>query len=599
MSESDLPAVDALTASGGRLYWIEGRRDGDVLVCWSDGRHRDVLPAGMCVASSVHEYGGGAYRVHGGTIWFVHAADQRIWRSDGSAVAPVTSESMDVERRHGDLEVGPDGRLLVCVRERHHGAHVSNELVSMPSDGSGESRVLAAGADFYSAPQLSPDGSQLAWISWDAPLMPWDGCQLWVARLRRDGSVGEPTLVAGGSHESVSQPLWSPDGVLYFLSDRSGWWSLHRDRNGRPETILALDAELGPAPWEFGYASYRFLPDRRIAVTIQRGPRDWLAVVPSYGGSAKPLALPYTSIKPYLAVDGHRLVIVASHTDHTPAVVLVDPDTGCHEQLSHSAPGDCATAYEPIDFPTRDGAGAHGVWYPALLHRADSTAPAPLLVRVHPGPTANSRLRLDPWITFFTGHGFAVLDVDYRGSTGYGRVYRNALRGRWGELDVTDCVDAVEHLADIGRIDPNRVAICGSSAGGYTALRALATTSVFAAASVRHAVIDPGTWRRSAPKFQAHHTDLLIGPATDTATYRDRSVFAHAHRITAPVLIVHGERDTVTPPAEAHRLAAVLGDRATLLTFADEAHGLRHPEHVDRVRRAELEHFRRAGLARY
>jgi dipeptidyl aminopeptidase/acylaminoacyl peptidase len=583
------PSVDALSVSDGRVYWVEGRPFGDVLVSWYRGRRRDVLPAGISVASAVHEYGGGAYLVHHGELFFVRGDDQRIWWARSGALSPLTARPGDGEHRHADLSARPDGRLLVCVRERHHGGEVSNELVAVPVDPTATATaVIASGADFYSSPRISPDGTRLAWISWNAPLMPWDGTELWVADLGSDGRLGPATLVAGGPDEAVSQPRWGPDGLLYFLSDRTDWTNLYRHRDGRVEPVILADAELGPAAWEFGYASYEFLPQGRIATTLQRGPHTQLALHRGDTRRPKPVSLPYTSLKPYLAGDDKRLVVIGATVTQGPTVTLIDPDTAHRRELTQaSLDKHSSGSPELIRFPTRDGAHAHAV----LHHPTDQPAgPPALLVRAHPGPTANTQLRFDPWISFFTRYGFTVLDVDYRGSAGYGRRYRTALRGRWGELDVTDCVDAVDHLAKHTVLDSTSVAICGSSAGGYTALRAVATTDTFAAASVRHAVVDPATWARTAPKFQAHHPSLLVPPALGPPP-AGRGWPPTA--INAPLLMIHGERDTVTPIAEVRRLATALGNRASLLTFADEAHGLRHPGHVNQALRAELDHLRR------
>ncbi|MGH3568361.1 MAG: S9 family peptidase [Pseudonocardia sp.] len=596
MASAPPASVDGLSVADGAVYWIEGRPHGDVLVRWSAGRSGEVLPPGVHVASAVHEYGGGAYLARSGEVWFVRTEDQRIWRTAAGTLVPVTPQPRQGEHRHADLQISPEGPLI-CVRERHHAHRVDNELVSVPADGSAEPRVIAQGWDFYSSPRITPNGSRLAWLTWNRPLMPWDGSWLWVADLDGDGVLGPPTLIAGGPDESVTQPQWSPDGILHFLSDRTGWWNLHRHRGGHTEPVIVVDAELGPAPWEFGYVTYQFLDRHRIAVTVQQGFQAWLGVAHNDHRPLARIPLPYTSIKPYLAIDRGRLAIIGATPTHAPSVALIDPSTANTQELTRPRPPTQPSTHpQPIRFPTQDGGQAHAVLHPATPAPSGGYArrTPPLIVRAHPGPTANTHHRPDPWITFFTSHGFTVLDVDYRGSTGYGRAYRNALRGCWGVLDVADCVDAVDHLATAGRIDPTRVAVCGSSAGGYTALRAVATTDTFAAATVRHAIVDPATWRESAPKFQAHHTDLLIAPPSEPEIHQQRSVLHHVPAITAPVLIIHGEQDAVTPVAQARRLASALGARAILITFPDEAHGLRHPDHANHALHAELGHYRRA-----
>lgn len=579
--------IDDVTTAGGQVYWVEGRANGNALVCWSAvGGRRDVLPPEFDVRSAVHEYGGGGYASWRGEVWFVRGDDQRIYRTAAGAVVPVTMPASAGEDRHADLQV-TDAGLLCCVRERHRDGRVINELVAMPSDGSATPRVIAGGWDFYSSPRFNADGSRLAWITWRNPLMPWDGSWLWTASVGTDGSLQRPGLVAGGAEESIGQPAWGPAGELYFLSDRSGWWNLYRYRHGEPEDVIVIERDLSPAPWEFGYRTYCPLNGGRVAVVINEPFRQRIAVWNEKTRRLRPISLPYTSIKPYLAADDDGVAFAGFGPDQGATVARIDL---ADDTLQEIGPGPRSTSVplsEPIRFPTRDGAHAHALFYPPSEVKAGT--PPPLLVRAHPGPTAQAQQRFDPWISFFTGRGFAVVDVDYRGSTGHGRAYRNALRGRWGVLDVADCVDAVTHLGGSGRIDPARVGICGASAGGYTALRAVATTDTFRAAVVRYAVIDPESWRSSAPKFQAHHADLLLG-----AEPHDRSVLGRSRAITAPVLIVHGELDTVAPVSDARRLAALLGQRATLLTFPGEGHGLRHPEHERHALDAELSHLSRA-----
>lgn len=591
-----VPSLDALSIVNGRLYWIEGRAQGDVLVEWAGGSPRDVLPPDVHVGSAVHEYGGGAYLAHQRGCWFVRACDQRIWRAGNGELRPVTPLPEHGEYRHADMQLAPGGSL-VCVRERHTSDQVDNELVFVPCDGSTEPRVLARGWDFYSSPRPDSDGTRLAWITWSNPLMPWDGSWLWVADLDHDGHLGTPVLVAGGEDEAVTQPVWSPDGVLHYVTDRTGWWNLERHDHGHRVPVITLDAELAPAPWEFGYSSYRFLDDGRIAAVVQDGCQTWLGISrPDSGETLDPVPLPYTWIKPYLATGSGRIAIIGATPTRQPCVAVIDPDTAATRELTPTGrpPARSILRPERIAVTTRSGAKVHGLLHPSATSEGSAFGGQPLLVRPHPGPTANAQLRADPWVEFFTGHGFTVLDIDYSGSTGYGRVFRNSLRGSWGLLDVTDCVDVVASLVAAGRTDPTRVAICGSSAGGFTALRAVAITDVFAAAAVRHAVIDPQVWRHAAPKFQAHHADLLIAPPSRPQAYRQRSVLENTDTITAPVLIIHGDQDTITPVFQAHQLAERLGDRAALLTLANEGHGIRHPDNQRQVLHAELRHLQRA-----
>lgn len=593
MSSPTDASYDAVAIAGEAVYWVEGRAERDTLVRWTPAvAGQDVLPPGSSVGSLVHEYGGGAYLATPNGLWFCRADDQRIYRAGTDRAHPITPASGDGAHRYADLRLTRNG-LLVCVRERHEPTGVINELVALPADGSSTPRVIAEGWEFYSYPRPSPDGRQLAWTSWNSPLMPWDGSWLWIAELHRDGQLGTPRHVAGGPDESIFQPEWSPDGELYFVSDRTEWWNLYaHHRSGQTAPVLQVQAEIGVAQWEFGYATYAFLHHNRIAVLLQEGSRQRLAVLDEPSGRLDPITLPYSSIKPYLATDGRHVTLIGSSHQQPPTVALIDSTTGAVRELTTTRSGSPATTPTPekITFPTRDGSTAYG-----LLHPTATAQPPPLIVRPHPGPTSNTTERPDAYMAFFTSRGFALLDVDYHGSTGYGRHYRNALRGQWGQLDVTDCADAVQHLAATGRIDPTRAVISGASAGGYTALRALATTDVFAAGVARSAVIDPLAWRDAAPKFQTHHTDLLIGPWPQAqATYHQRSVLHHADAITRPVLLIHGEDDTVTPITHAQALAEALGTCASLVPLAHEGHMLRQAANITRALHAELAHYQRA-----
>jgi dipeptidyl aminopeptidase/acylaminoacyl peptidase len=589
------PSVDAVQFAGDHTYWLEGRPGGDVLIrAGESGGGVDVLPAGVSVGSSVHEYGGGAYWSGGDTVWFVNAEDQQVWRAEPAGLEPVTTAPRAGEHRYADLRVTASG-LLVVVRERHDEGAVTNELVAVPADGSAPPWVIAEGWDFYSFPRPSPDGRLLAWTTWRHPLMPWDGTWLWVAELDADGKLGEPQHVAGGLEESVFQPEWSPDGVLHFVSDRAGWWDLYALRAGRRQARVTQlrSAELGAAQWEFGYSTYAFLDGGRVAMLAQRGGTTALHVQSVAGGELRPVRLPYTSIKPYLAGIRDRVALIGASPQQSPAVVVVDVDSVQSYELTspdRSAADVPALDPEVLDLVAADGGRVYAMIY-RPEPRSSSPATPPVIVRAHPGPTASAPLRFDPWVAFFVGQGFAVLDVDYRGSTGYGRAYRNALRDRWGLLDVSDCIDALAAAGRRGLVDPTRAVMSGASAGGYTALRAATTTDAFRAVAVRSAVVDPETWRTTAPKFQSHHADLLIGPDTSWA---DRSVLRPGVQARCPILAIHGGKDTVTPLSQAHALAESLGDQVSLVVYPDEGHGLRRPDNLARALTTELAHFRAA-----
>ncbi|MFF0307023.1 S9 family peptidase [Streptosporangium sp. NPDC004379] len=579
-------SYDAVQAVGETVYWIEGRPDGDVLVRWTphDGT-QDVLPEGVHVASYVHEYGGGAYLATEGDIWYCDAEDQRIYRASGGAgPVPVTPPAARPGAlRYADLRLVPGSDTLVCVRERHEDdGTVHNELVALSATKPGEPVVIASGDDFYMSPEPSPDGRRLAWVSWNAPLMPWDGSQLWTADLQPNATLTDRRLVAGGEDESVCQPRWSPDGVLHLLSDRSGWWNLYAWHDGRLEPVITGEFEVAAAPWEFGYRTYGFQAGRIVAV-VQEGPLHRL-VMRNADGSVEPVALPYTSIKPYLAVVGELLAFIGSSPAKLPTVVLADTAGAVRELTTNDLGIDESSLVvpEPFIFPTRDGERAYGLYYSPPPSSRTNERPPPLLVRAHPGPTANWPMRLDLHAQFFVSRGFAVADIDYRGSTGYGRAYRLGLRHRWGTVDATDCADAALHLASIGRADLERMAIWGASAGGYTVLRALTTTDVFVAGTARSAVVNLTTWGDAAPKFQAHHAELLRCEEPDRSEVQVRR----------PLLLTHGDEDRVTPLEEVQCFMRNVGPGSCLVVISGASHTLRRSVDVCRLLGLELDHIR-------
>jgi dipeptidyl aminopeptidase/acylaminoacyl peptidase len=588
---------DAVQMVDTDVYWVEGRPNaGDVLMRWSSVAGAvAALPTGHRVTTSIYGYGGGAYTVSSAGIFFCGSEGSTVLRASGGQVATVVPGS---DHAYGDLHWVPRQGLLLAVRESTEHPQVS-ELVAIASGRDPTVRVLATSQGFYAAPRASPDGRRVCWLSWEQPNMPWDASSLWVAPLTRPptslGRDAPARLIAGGADESIFCPQWSPTGDLYFVSDRSGWWNLYRARGDRVEPVVLLDAELGVAQWELGYATYAFLDRDRLAVLAQRGPGQQLLV--GEPADLRPLELPYTSIKPYLSSDGRRIALIGSSPTRLPTVAIVNPDTAdIHEPSSDDATPEPVPVSPPEVFAyrTRDGGTGHGVYHPPNPWAARP----PLIVRAHPGPTANTSLRLDIAAQFFSSNGFAVADIDYRGSTGYGRTYRQQLRRQWGVLDPHDCADAAWHLAEAGKADPQRMVISGASAGGYTALRALMQPDhPFTAATARSAIIDPATWRDAVPRFQAHHTDGLIGPWPQAAgTYRARSVLHNTARIRRPVLLLHGDADLIAPVASAIELATALraiGTPCTLIVFPAQGHTL-HATAAAKALEAELTHYRYA-----
>jgi dipeptidyl aminopeptidase/acylaminoacyl peptidase len=605
-------SLDEVRVGGDRVYWVEGRplEGGRQVICTAGpgvAGVEDVTGKGVNARTRVHEYGGGSYALGGDALFFSNYADQRLYRQHpGSATPrPITPEPpAPAAHRYADACPTPDGRLLVCVRERHHGGEVVNELVAVPADGGGEPVVLAAGRDFYASPRVSPDGRRLAWLEWDHPNMPWDGTELRLAGLAGGALAGDPATVAGGPEESVVQPEWSPDGVLHLVSDRTGWWNLYRvGAEGGLEALAPAAEEFGTPHWVFGMSTYAFLPGGRIACIHGRGPMQRLGVLEP-DGALRDLELPFTSFyPPHLRAYGDRLACIAGSPTEAPAVVVIDPAGGGVQVLRSSEDEALDPGYlsvpEPIEFPTEGGRTAHALYYPPA--NRDFQGPEgerpPLVVASHGGPTSGVVSDLHVSYQFFTSRGIAVVDVDYGGSTGYGRAYRRRLDGQWGIVDVDDCVAAARYLAGRGDVDPARLAIRGGSAGGYTTLCALTFRDDFAAGASYYGVADVAALARDTHKFEARYLDRLIGPWPEAEPlYRERSPIHHTHRLSCPVILLQGLEDEVVPPAQAEMMVAALDAKAiphAYLPFPGEQHGFRQAAHIRRALEAELYFYSR------
>ena len=593
---------DSLEVDGAHLYWAESRpaEGGRTVVVrrTTTGAIEDVTPPGWDARTRVHEYGGGGYAVHDGVVFFANFADQRLYRHrPGEDPQPITPEpSLPAGDRYSDLAFGD--RFLICVRERHGRGKAINELVLLSLDGSAEPMVIARGHDFFSSPRLSPDGRRLAWLAWDHPDMPWNGTGLWLAPLSPEGTPGEPRLVAGGRGESIFQPEWSPGGVLHFASDRSGWWNLYCLEDGEVGPVAAVAGDAGVPQWAFRLRRYAFLGDGSIAA-VYAGPAGTALLVHGPDGTTRALPAPGTWLAGPVAA-GDSLYLIAGSPTAFPAVVRVDAATGEARILrAPEGPGlDPAfiSIPERVAFPTPDGPAYAFYYSPANPEfRAPADDLPPLLVTIHGGPTAAARPVLDPEVQFWTSRGFALADVDYGGSTGYGRAYWERLQGTWGLVDVRDCALAAVHLAATGRADPARLAIRGGSAGGFTTLAALAFRDEFAAGASHFGVADLELLARDTHKFESRYLDWLVGPyPEERATYRERSPIHHAEGIDRPVILFPGLEDRVVPPHQAEIMAAALRERGVPvahLTFPGEGHGFRKAENIARTLEAELSFY--------
>jgi dipeptidyl aminopeptidase/acylaminoacyl peptidase len=594
------------------IWWAEGRPDegGRVVLMRRppDGEPETVTPAGTNVRTRVHEYGGGAWcLVDSDLVLFIDFEDQRLYRLRlGEEPVAITPEpAAPAALRYADMRRSPDGQTVVCVRESHGEGEAVNEIVSLPLDGSAEPQVLASGRDFYSFPRISPDGSWLAWTCWDHPNMPWDGSELWVAPLQ---DPGQERLVAGGAEESVFQPEWGPEGRLHFASDRDGWWNLYRARepgaelSGEEGALVQLTeerADFAHPQWLFGGATFAFLASGAIAcVRCERGEERLFLLEPE-GWEPADLGLPFTSFGyPVLAARGSKVAFAAASPESEAAVVVHDVAAGETEVVRTSSDEPVDPAYvsqpRPIEFATGEGEVAYGFYYPPANpeFEAPEGERPPLIVESHGGPTSHATPALSREYLYWTSRGIGVVDVNYRGSSGYGREYRNKLRGTWGVVDTEDCVKAALHLAEQGEADGARLAIRGGSAGGYATLCALTFHDDFAAGASYYGVADTEALARDTHKFEARYLDRLIGPYPERAElYRERSPINHVEQLQVPVILFQGLEDEVVPPNQAETMAAALtrnGVPHAYLAFEGEQHGFRRAETNIRCLEAEL-----------
>ena len=590
--------LDHVQLDGEDVYWVEGRASegGRYVIVrrTADGAIIDVTPTVFNVRTRVHEYGGAAYTVDRGTIYFANFADQRIYRQRAGAVPePITAEG----GFYADFRVDRTRDRLISVREDHSKAgEAINTIVAI---GGGET-VLVSGADFYSDPIVSPDGASLAWLQWHHPNMPWDGTELCVARFETDGTLGPARTIAGGATESIFQPEWSPDGTLYFVSDRSGWWNLHRLLNGEVEVVHAMAVEFGKPQWTFSMVTYAFMSAERIAATYTQGGRWQLALIDTRSRTCTPVPLPVQPLESIHATADAIYFIGGSATEANAITRLALADRSTEVLRSASAeriePA-WISVPEAITF-TAAGRDVHAFYYPPVNPAV--TAPAgerpPLLVLTHGGPTGASSDVLDSKVQFWTSRGFAVLDINYSGSTGYGRAYRERLNGQWGIADVTDAVGGAEAMVAAGKADPARLAIRGGSAGGYTTLAALTFHQVFKAGASYYGISDLEVLQQDTHKFESRYNESLIGPyPAAREVYVARSPIHFTDRLSCPIILFQGLDDKVVPPNQSEMMAAALrkkGLKVKYVTFEGEQHGFRKAENIIRALEEELAFYR-------
>ncbi len=595
--------LSGVLADGEDLYWCELRpaEEGRVVLVRRspDGGIADLTPPGFNVRTRVHEYGGGAFAADGGTVWFSNFADQRLYRQDRGGEPQPISEPVD--RRYADAAVDRGRDLLYAVREDHTaaGREAVNTIVALGLSGGAE-KVVVEGNDFYSNPRLSPDGSRLCWLAWNHPHLPWDGTELWVGEVADDGSVGRSKRVAGGGEVSIFQPEWSPESVLHYVSDASGWWNLYRLEEDGPRELVPMNAEFGLPQWVFRQATYAFAGEGRIACSwIDRGVGGFGVIE---NGLLTNIENGFTSFG-WVAAGASDAFFVAGSATALTAIVRQPLDGGAPEVLRSSVdlPIDAGwfSVPETIEFPTEGGRTAFAFYYPPFNPEFEGPTAElpPLLVHSHGGPTGAASSVLNLQTQFWTSRGWGLVDVNYGGSTGYGTEYRRRLNGNWGIVDVDDCVNAARHLVELGLADPRRVAIAGGSAGGYTTLAALTTRDFFRAGANHFGLSDLIPFAEETHKFESRYLFSLIGPWPEAAElYRERSPLIHVEDLNCPLIVFQGLEDKIVPPNQSELIvdaARRKGLPVAYLAFPGEQHGFRQAKNIKRSLEGELYFYSR------
>jgi len=597
------PLIDA-----NDLYWIEMRpSEGgrSVIVKRNiEGHIADITPPGFNARTRVHEYGGGDYAVHEGNVYFSNFSDQQIYvQRNGGPPEPLTAIP---NMRYADAIMDEQRQRLICIREDHtvEGREAVNTLVSIDFAGdNGAGEVLVSGNDFYSSPRLSPDGTRLAWLTWNHPNMPWDEIELWVARIKDDGLLDRAKRVAGGNQESIFHPQWSPRGELYFVSDRNGWWNLYRlNEASVVEPVIEMEAEFGAPQWVFGMSTYAFESAERIVCSyVEKG--IWrVGIIDTQTRKLERVECSYTDVSYVRAAPGYAVMRAGSPTEPL-SIVRLDLNSRTFEVVRWSNNIEVAAGYisqpETIEFPTEGGLTAYGFFYRPMNanYQAPDNERPPLLVLSHGGPTSASTTVKSLSIQYWTTRGIGVLDVNYGGSTGLGRAYRDRLKTQWGIVDVNDCVNGAQYLVTRGDADPKRLMISGGSAGGYTTLCALTFRDAFKAGASHYGVSDAEALAKDTHKFESRYLDGLFGPYPEAREiYFARSPINFTDRLSCPVIFFQGLEDKVVPPSQAELMVAALeakGIPVAYIAFSGEQHGFRQAQNIKRALDGEFYFYSR------
>ncbi len=596
-----------IQTDNGGFYWLQSQPENNgrqTILCYqADAEVKDVIPADYSVRSRLHEYGGGDFAVHDGTIVFANDADQRLYcLSDGVIRALTPEPAYRHGLRYSDMHFHPSGEWLVAVRERHPENHdpqaVINDIVSIDIT-SGTVTQLISGDDFYAYPRIAHSGDDIAWVSWNHPDMPWDNTTLYRAKVSKT-AVSDVTAYMEQDEEAIYQPSWCPDGELHFVSDRSNWWNIYSLRDNLLNALTPMVAEFGFPMWQLGIRSYQFLSDDRIAALISHDGYEQLCIVETDSGHIVPCDLPFCYFQSGIQLEGDTLYFIAAADNLSTAVYRYDYITGVLNCISgQPEPANKAISRaQSMYFPTANDERAHAFFYQPLNSdfAASEAEKPPVIVMIHGGPTGATSAAYQTAIQFWTSRGFAVIDVNHRGSTGFGRAYRNALRFQWGITEVEDCIAVIDHLISEQLIDPDRVAIRGGSAGGYTVYRALQSSDRFKAGMSRYGVADLTALAKDTHKFELRYLDRLIGAYPEQAErYQELSPLNHSDKFSCPLLLLQGDEDAIVPPSQSIAMAEALNSKGIphqLVILEGEQHGFRQKHNVIKALELELNFYR-------
>ncbi len=605
---SDSIGLSSIVLDGTDIYWLESRpqESGRSVIVrrTADGKSEDITPAGYNVRNRVHEYGGAAYTVVDGRVYFSNNTDNCLYIQDLRSEDPqqVRQLTHAQTKRYADFTVDTRNQRLICVQEEHDSTEFEplNTLVSISLTQPDDVRILVGGCDFYAAPRLSPDGTKLVWLSWNHPNLPWDGTNLQMATVS-NGYLSAPVPIAGGANETIFQPKWSSDRTLYFVSDRTGWGNLYCWHDGIVKEVYPFAAEFSLPQWIFGMSTYALVGNRIVCTYSQQG--IWqMGLIDTLSGHFTKLNVPYTDIANICAT-GKLVVCCGASATQTNEIVTIDLLTEVREVLKRSNQVKIDPSYlsipQSIEFPTTDGQTAYAFYYPPTNQDYQPLLgeKPPLLVKSHGGPTAAASNQLSLKTQYWTSRGYAVVDVNYGGSTGYGKAYQHRLDGKWGIVDVDDCTNAALFLVKQGLADANRLAISGGSAGGYTTLAALTFGTTFKAGASYYGVSDLIALATDTHKFESQYLDRLVAPyATEPDVYRTRSPLYFTKQLSCPIIFFQGLEDKVVPPNQAEMMVDALkakGIPVEYVTFPDEQHGFRQAANIKRALTDEFSFYAR------